>query len=39
MLNYLKKKVIYMVLEKFEYILVYLDVYYVILMTGCFNYM
>ena len=37
--NYLKKKIIYMFLEKFKYILVYLDVYYVILITGCFNYL
>ena len=28
--NYLKKKIIYMFLEKYKYILVYLDVYYVI---------
>ena len=31
MTNYLKKKIIYMFLEKFRYILVYVDVYYVIL--------
>ena len=30
----LKKRIIYMFLEKFKYILVYLDVCYVILMTG-----
>ena len=28
-----------MFLEKFKYTLVYLDVYYVILITGCFNYL
>ena len=45
MTNYLKKKIIYMFLEKFKYILVYLDVYldniymYVILITVCFNYL
>ena len=39
MTNYLKKKIIYMFLEKFKYILVYLDVCYVILITGCFNYL
>ena len=26
-------------LEKFKYILVYLDVYYDILIAGCFNYL
>ena len=39
MTNYLKKKIIYMFLEKFKDILVYLDVCYVILITGCFNYL
>ena len=39
MANYLKKKIIYMFLEKFKYILVYLDVYYVSSITGCFNYL
>ena len=39
MTNYLKKKITYMFLEKSKYILVYLDVYYVILITGCFNYL
>ena len=38
MTNYLKKKIIYMFLEKFKNIQVYLDVYYVILITGCLNY-
>ena len=39
MKNYLKKKIIYMFLEKFKYILVYLDVCYDILITGSFNYL
>ena len=39
MTNYLKKKIIYMFLEKFKYILVYLDVRYVILITGYVNYL
>ena len=34
-----KKKVIYMCLEDFKYILVYLDVWYAILITGCLNYL
>ena len=28
-----------MFLKKFKYIVVYLDVYYAILITGCFNYL
>ena len=39
MINYLKKKIIYMFLKKFKYIIAYLDVFYVILITGCFNYL
>ena len=39
MTKYLKKKMIYMFLEKFKYILVCLDVCYFILITGCFNYL
>ena len=39
MTNYLKKKIIYMFLEKFRYIQVYLDVCYVTLISGCFNYL
>ena len=38
MTNYLKKKIIYMSQKKCKYILVYLDVCYVVLVTGCFNY-
>ena len=36
---YLKKEIIYIFLEKFKYILVYVDVCYVVLITGCFNYL
>ena len=39
MTQYLKKEIIYMFLEKLKYILVYLDACYVILITGCFNYL
>ena len=39
MTKYFKKKVMYMFLEDFEYILVYFDVCYVILITGCFYYL
>ena len=39
MTKYLKKEIIYIFLETFKYILVYLDVCYVILITGCFNYL
>ena len=28
-----------MFLKKFKYIVVYVDVYYAILITGCFNYL
>ena len=34
-----KEDHVYMFPEKFKYILVYLDVCYVILITGCFNYL
>ena len=37
--KYLKKEIIYMFQEEFKYILLYLDVCYVILITGCFNYL
>ena len=39
MTHYLKKEIIYMFLEKFKYILVYLDVSFVILISGCCNYL
>ena len=38
MAKYLKKKAIFVSLQDFQYILVYLHVCYVILITGCFNY-
>ena len=34
----LKKKVAFVSVEDFQYILIYLQVCYVILITGCFNY-
>ena len=37
--KYLKKEDHLNVPNKFRYILVYFDVYYVILITGCFNYL
>ena len=39
MTQYLKKEIMYMFLEKLKYILVYLDACYVILITGCSNYL
>ena len=39
MTNYLEKEIIYLFLQKFKYILVYLDVCYVILIPYCFNYL
>ena len=39
MVDYLKKKIIYLFLEKFKNITAYLDVYYVILITCCSNYL
>ena len=39
MTKYLEKKIIYMFLEKFKFILVYLEVLYTILITGYFDYL